>query len=436
MKKKGLGPRVWSTLLMFGLFGQLAWVVENMYFNKFLYDTISGDSHHIAVMVAASAATATLTTIVMGALSDRVGKRKAFISVGYVLWGLSTVAFGFISLPAVAAAFPGGDAVLIAATVVIVMDCVMTFFGSTANDGAFNAWVTDVTDADVRGKVDGILALLPLLALLLIFGAFDGFAASGNWRAFYFILGGIVSAGGVAGFFLIREPKRERSADSYWKNVAHGFLPSTVRANPTLYLTFLTLAVFTTAGQVYMPYFIIYIQRYLGIDAYALLLGAVILAASVASAVATRLANAKNLNSYFYPSLVVMAAGLVLLFLLEAPFLVGVAGFVMMSGNLVFTGVLNAKIRDHTPEGMAGRFQGIRMIFFVLIPMLVGPFIGSTVIKESGLTYEEFGQLKDVPTPHIFLAAAIVCALSFVPLFFTLKSERGRHPSAAAVREN
>ena len=37
-----------------------------MYFNVFLYNTISGDTSMIAAMVAWSAVTATVTTLVMG----------------------------------------------------------------------------------------------------------------------------------------------------------------------------------------------------------------------------------------------------------------------------------------------------------------------------------------------------------------------------------
>ncbi len=33
-KKVGaLGPKVWTSILLFGLIGQIAWVVENMYFS-------------------------------------------------------------------------------------------------------------------------------------------------------------------------------------------------------------------------------------------------------------------------------------------------------------------------------------------------------------------------------------------------------------------
>ena len=95
MKAK-LGGRTWAALLTFGLVGQIAWVIENMYFNVFLYNTISGDTSMIAAMVAWSAVTATVTTLVMGALSDRLGRRKAFIVAGYLLWGVSIGAFAFI----------------------------------------------------------------------------------------------------------------------------------------------------------------------------------------------------------------------------------------------------------------------------------------------------------------------------------------------------
>ena len=78
-EKHALGVRVWAALLSFGLIGQIAWVVENMYFNVFLYNTITGDTGMIAAMVAASAVVAAVTTLTVGALSDRLGVRKPII---------------------------------------------------------------------------------------------------------------------------------------------------------------------------------------------------------------------------------------------------------------------------------------------------------------------------------------------------------------------
>ena len=189
MKNK-LGLRKWLTLILVGLFGQFAWTIENMYFNVFLYNTISTDPGYIAAMVGWSAAAATVTTLLMGALSDRVGRRKVFIAVGYILWGFSTAAFGYITPENAARLFPGANAVAAAATMVVVLDCVMTFFGSTANDGAFNAYVTDVTTADNRGRAESVLAILPLISMLIIFGLFDGLTQQGRWRTFFNIFGG------------------------------------------------------------------------------------------------------------------------------------------------------------------------------------------------------------------------------------------------------
>ena len=98
----------------------------------------------ISNMVAASAVAATLTTVFMGALSDRVGKRKLFICGGYILWGISIVSFALIRIDIIEAWFPMAvSAASVGVSLVIIMDCIMTFFGSTANDAAFNAWVTD-----------------------------------------------------------------------------------------------------------------------------------------------------------------------------------------------------------------------------------------------------------------------------------------------------
>ncbi len=81
----------------------------------------------------------------MGNLSDRVNKRKIFISLGYIIWGITTGAFGFITKDNIGSLFGISDSykvITATAVTVIVMDCVMTFFGSTSNDSAFNAWIT------------------------------------------------------------------------------------------------------------------------------------------------------------------------------------------------------------------------------------------------------------------------------------------------------
>lgn len=64
------------------------------------------------------------------------------------------------------------------------------------------------------------------------------------------------------------------------------------------------------------------------------------------------------------------------------------------------------------------------MIFAVMLPMVIGPAIGAAVIKGSDSTYIELGQVKTVPTPGIYLAAAAVLMLVFIPIFLLKKKEK------------
>ena len=420
-----LGARKWAALILIGLFGQFAWTIENMYFNVFLYNTISTDPGYIASMVGWSAAAATVTTLLMGALSDRVGKRKVFISAGYLLWGLSTAAFGFITPENAARLFPGANAAAAAATMVVILDCVMTFFGSTANDGAFNAYVTDVTNEKNRGRAESVLAILPLISMLIIFGLFDGLTQQGRWREFFGIFGVSVSVVGLISAFLVRdEPGLKPRRDSYFKNLLYGLRPAVVRKNPELYLSFAAFCLFSVAVQVFFPYLIIYIQNYLGITDYAIILGVVLIAASVVSVVSGRFIDRMGKLRFTLPAALVMLSGLVGMYFVRKGAGVMLAGSVMMSGYMMMTAALSANIRDWTPEGKVGHFQGIRMIFAVLLPMIIGPSIGAAVIRGSNSTYIELGQVKSVPTPGIYLAAAAVLLLTALPVLLLRRRER------------
>ncbi len=419
-----LGARKWLVLILVGLSGQFAWTIENMYFNVFLYNTISTDPGYIAAMVGWSAAAATVTTLLMGGLSDRLGKRKLFISGGYILWGLSTAAFGFISPESAGRLFPAANAAAAAATLVVIMDCVMTFFGSTANDGAFNAYVTDITSRENRGRAESVLAILPLISMLVIFGFFDGLTQQGRWREFFGIFGLLVSAVGLAAVFLVQDdPGLRPRRDSTLKNLLYGLRPGTVRENPELYLSFAAFCLFSVAVQVFFPYLIIYIQNYLGIGNYAIVLGVVLLFASAVSVISGRFIDKMGKLRFVFPAALVMLLGLIAMFFVRSTVPVILAGCVMMSGYMMVSAALSANIRDWTPPDKAGHFQGIRMIFAVLLPMVIGPAVGAAVIRGSDSTYIDLGQVKTVPTPGIFLAAAAVLLLTAVPVLLLRKRE-------------
>ena len=190
-------------------------------------------------MVGWSAAAATVTTLLMGALSDRARQAQSV--------HLRRATYSGDSRPPLSATLhlrtrggfsPRRTPSAAAAVMVVVLDCVMTFFGSNANDAAFNAYVTDITDSDNRGRVESVLAILPLISMLIIFGGFDGLTQQGKWREFFNIFGVSVSVVGLVSLVLIKDsPRLTPRRDSYFKNLLYGLRPSVVRENPQLYLS-------------------------------------------------------------------------------------------------------------------------------------------------------------------------------------------------------
>ncbi|OLT10062.1 MFS transporter [Actinomadura sp. CNU-125] len=419
-----LGGRVWTMLAVLGLVGQVAWTVENMYLNVFVYETVSGDPDVIAGMVAASAAAATLATLTIGALSDRLGRRRAFIVAGYLAWGLSTAAFGLVSVDAVAAVAPFADAVVATVVVVILLDCVMSFLGSGANDAAFQAWVTDVTRAENRGRVESVLAIMPLMSMLLVFGGLDWMTRDGRWSLFFVVIGLLTAAAGAAAWAFVRDRPARRQDGAYLAALVHGLRPRAVRENPRLYLALSAWCVWGVSTQIFLPYLIIYLEKYLRIEGYALVLGVVLTGASAVSVACGRLIDRVGKARFLIPAVLVYAAGLLLMPLATGMAAVTGTGLVMMSGFMLVLAPLGALVRDCTPPGRAGHVQGLRMVFAILIPMIVGPFLGAAVIKGADERYVELGVTKHVPTPGIFLAAAAVLVLIVPPVLALRRGAR------------
>ncbi|MBK6763647.1 MAG: MFS transporter [Micrococcales bacterium] len=417
LRPTALGTRTWFGVVIIGLVGQIAWTVENLYLNVFVYDTITDDPNVIATMVAASAISATLATFLIGPLSDRIGKRRVFIVSGYLLWGVSTMLFGFITVDSVAALIPAVSAITAAATAVILLDCIMSFLGAGANDASFNAWVTDITSPSNRGRVESVLAVLPLVSMLLVFGGLDGLTKNGDWQMFFIVVGALMIVAGLVALALIRDaPGEPTQTDSLLRSIVHGLRPTTIRSNPPLYWTLVAFAILGTSTQVFLPYLIIYVQRYLRIDAYALVLAVVLTGASVVSVLGGRIIDRVGKVAFMLPAAGVYLVGLALMIFARGLLPVIAAGLVLMSGFMLSMAAIGAAVRDFSPPDRVGMVQGLRMIAMVLVPMVIGPFIGAAVIRGADEYYEDLGQLKQVPTPGIFVAAAVVVLIIVIPV--------------------
>ena len=444
MENHKLSGRIWVNLILFGFMGQIAWAVENVYFNTFLFNSVGGSTRDISRMVALSAVTAVVTTFLMGTLSDRIGKRKPFICFGYIAWGLTVAVFAWISRENVAKLFSiTSSSGVITATVgvVIVMDCLMTFMGSTGNDAAFNAWITDVTVPENRGIAEGALSVLPILATLIVSVGFGAGVTAVGYPVCFLALGSIVVICGVIGLFTVRDSNvKSLKNNAYLKDLVYGFRPQVVRENKYLYLSLVCVCIFCTSVQVFMPYLFIYIQHYLKFD-FGTLLSAIspklilIVLLVLVGFIGAILLFGKLLDRFgkkhfILISTFVFIGGLVLLSFAQSIGKFALLAALMFCGYGLMMIILNATVRDFTPEGKVGQFQGVRMIFAVLIPMVLGSYIGAFVTEtfagrhDLGSYINDYGESVLVPVPEIFAASAIVCFLILVPVLALRKKIR------------
>lgn len=458
VKSTKLGKKVWFAAIVFGLVGQIAWVIENMYFATFAQNLFEdaekfGKMYYIAttMMVIFSAITATVTTIFAGGLCDKLGKRKPFIAYGYIIWGITIMLFSTIPLNFGAKAGAGIIALL------VVFDCIMTFFGSTANDAAFNTWITDVTDASNRGKLNTMLSTMPVFAMVLTIviamftfdkgsdqiDAVTGVITKGNpmmYKLFFIIMGIIPIVAGIAAIFTMKDSPNivKNSNPNYLKETFYGFRKDVFKNNKMMYVTLSALCILGIAQQIFMSYLINFITKTLGITSYILPLGVVIVGAAILTGVSGILFDKYGRKHFYMPLLIVIVMGTLVVYLMKfmpssayLPILIA-GGILMLGCMLCMGGALMSAFQDYIPKGYEGRFQGVRMCFSVLIPMIIGPIITLAIGINFFDTKDALATTK--PPFEIFLAATIVAVFAFIPLYFVRKDSSRLREAALAKR--
>lgn len=438
--EKRLGSRFWTALIIFSLMGQVAWVVENMYFNVFIYKMFRASAADISLMVGASSVAATVTTIFMGALTDALGRRKIFICGGYIAWGISILAFAFIRVDVLTpVAGSALQAASLGITLVIILDCVMTFLGSSANDACFNAWMTDWGDGSNRGKIEGINSMMPLVAILVVFGGFSVFNLDlpESWTCIYLIVGIAVTLIGASGFFLIDEKHSisqkgnsqagKKNFQSFRENLIYSFRPRTLRQNPLLYAIIGAFAVFGISINIFMPYLILYYEKTLGMTNYVMIMAPAIVLAAIATSLYGKLYDLLGFKTSVVPSVCLLMAGYVLLYTGTHTAVVFIGSLLMMTGYLTGMAVFGAMIRSNIPEGKAGQFQGIRIIGQVLVPGILGPAIGAAVLYDAEQIFNSDGTTSFLPNRNIYAAAFAAAAGLLVLLWLIFRMMRNGH---------
>ncbi|MBQ9744255.1 MAG: MFS transporter [Clostridia bacterium] len=438
--EKRFSKSKWGALLLFGLVGQIAWSVENMYFNLFVFETVAPSLDTVTLMVQLSGIVATAATLIIGTVSDKIGNRRSFISIGYIIWGVSVALFGYMSPELTSSIFNMDMAKAVSFTLgaVVVGDCIMTLFGSGANDACFNAWVTDNTEKEYRGTVEGVLSILPLAAMLIVAGGFGILVQAMGYSTLFLVLGIVISLCGVGGIFLVKDSNSLEKNGSL-KDIFYGFKPSSIKNNMPLYLTLCLVMVYGIACQTFMPYLIIYMKTYLGFSVieYSIVFGACIILGAVINLYLTRLSDKRDKTLMLYIAGGIFTVGLFGMYIFNSGsktallITFGIAGFVMITGYILISALCGSVTRDYTPSDAVGKLQGVRMVFSVLIPMVVGPMIGNAINKARNIPLPDLDSADTmttqfIPAPEIFLASAIISLLMLGIIPFLRKAIRSK----------
>ncbi len=451
-----LSGRTWFNLCIFGLTGSIAWNLENMYYNTFVYNTIyeggtvalewaPSSMDIITLMVNLSAVVAVVTALVIGNYSDKIKKRKVFISVGYILWGITCIIFGLINKENIQA-FSGlsnpDSIVAVTAVCVVIMDCLMTFMGSTSHDAAFNAWITDVTTHKNRATVESVLSILPYGAMIIVLlgggaiTALGGGNLTAGYQTFFSILGVFIVLCGIVGLFTLQDSVSDTKSTTTMSlsDILYGFRPSVIKGNSRFYITLCAVCLYCIALQCFFPFLFIYLDHGLGLKIDDLLgyitpkvliaIPIVILFVVGCFVLIGRLVDKMGKKLLMFLSNFLFAGGLIAAYFAKTPLIFGLCAIPALIGYSLTGIVHQSSLRDFTPKDKAGLFQGVRMVFNVLVPMIVGPQIGNAVCKYAGSgSYidEGTGLTQAEPCAEMFLAAGIISILVLVPLVILAK---------------
>lgn len=409
-----ISKKNWVLIWVLGMAGQICWNVENSWFSTFVYNKVAPDPAIISWMVGVSAVVTTFCTFLVGTWSDRIGRRKPFVSIGYIFWGVFTIIFGL-------GEFMPKTPLVLVATFVVLADAVMSFFGSFGYDAGFSIWTTDISNEHNRGRLGGALAVMPVIATIF------GTVVSGiiveklDYMPFFAIMGSMVILFGLVSLFAMKDApdlKPRREEPTYFKQLLKVFNWRTVTENRELFWVFIVMVVYFIGFNVYFSYITIYFVNYLGYN-YAIagaLQGGALVVASFMTIPAAKLIDQGKLSQVVLYALIANTVGLVSVAFASNIVILCIGMFLAGCGYILTLQSITAWIKNLYPEDQRGQFEGIKQVFFVALPMVFGPMIAAPVINNWGKEMVVNGVTGMVPTPSLFLVSAAVTALTILPL--------------------
>ena len=443
-KAAKIGLKTWILIWGLGLAGQLCWNIENQWFNTFIYAKIAKDPSIISWMVAVSAVATTFATFFFGTLADRKGSRKPFIAWGYIAWGICTIGFGLTE-------YIPKEALTVAAAMVVIADAIMSFFGSMGNDAGFNVWANVLMREGNRGQIGAALATQPVIGTIV--GTLLGGALIGdeeNYMRLFLIMGGLVIVFGIVALIFMRDDPslRPNVEGGFWKQFASVFNFKKFFSQKELVVVNVTVAVYFIGFNVYFAHMGNYMLHYLGFNEgdMGLLQGIGLILAMLMVIPSIFLINKKKTPLVCLIAILVAIVGLLWIFFMidpssvdnttafaakNIPLILGV--FLVGTGYVVILQTTTVWAKALYPKDSKGQFEGVRIVFFVLIPMVFGSIIATPVIESAGLQIQGEVGMEYIPNGYIFLVGAIISVLAVVPLLFAWKFYDKRIADEAAA---
>lgn len=423
--RNGISTKNWIWIWILSLAGQLCWSIENQSFSNYAFHN-TGDPRVITWMVALSALATTIASFLFGTLSDRAGTRKKFINIGFILWGVFTIIFGL-------ADFLPKNQITVFAVYVIAMDALMSFCGSIGYCAGVNAWFTDISNTTNRGQVSTITTAMVIIANVICGVGAGLIIDNAGFMPLFVGMGILVIIVGILTMFFLNDSpslKPEITYPSFWKQFWSAFNFKETFKNHQLVWVLITLCVYTIGFNIFMSYGTIYfvysLQIASGVELTYFISG-VLQAIGMTLGVLISIFAIKPINkgrSYEITLIAVIISVISLILLSYAKSLVGIGlcVFGVALGYVLSLQATTAWYKNLCPEGKRGQLEGVRSVFYVLIPMFIGPLIAQLIIGSQGQSVTtSTGLVRQVPTGSLFLIAGIWTLLTLIPLFVCKK---------------
>jgi uncharacterized membrane protein (DUF485 family) len=305
----------------------------------------------------------------------------------------------------------------------ILFDSVMSFWGSTSNDAAFNAWITDITTERNRGAVVGVTEILKWIALLVTYAGAGFLVAALGYTGFFVAIGALVIVLGAVGGLIAREPAGiAPPSEGFWKRIADTFQWKSLKENRTLLAILVAVAVWNIAFNVFFPYLMIYLQHYVRLPVVqsSVLIAVAILVGGIAAGYPLGiLADRWGRRPMAFAAIALEAAGLLLFSFTKSFAALLASGILWVMPMAAWSIATTAWEKDLFPEEKRGQFQGWEILFRVTIAMTLGPLLGGWLASRYGIPTVLDGKPGFIPTPLLFQVAAGGTLLATLPLLAT-----------------